>query len=160
MILKNLFLQKEGFNLFTMSKYAAYFAIEKSLQQRGFSFERDELIEMFTEGKKSSLRELTATEYQRFLKWLNSNNDDAASFRMEFEKSDKQVANNQRRKIIALLTKLGYVTASNKADMPRIYAWVEKYGYLNKPMNQYNSAELPKLVYQAESFYKSHIERL
>lgn len=143
-----------------MSKYATYFAIEKDLKKRGFDFERDELIEMFTEGRKSSLRELTATEYHLFLNWLKENNDDAAVFRREFEKSEKQVANNQRRKIIALLVKLGYTTPEGKADMPRIYAWVDKYGYLSKPMNQYTIIELPKLVYQAEQFYKSHIERL
>lgn len=143
-----------------MSKYATYFAIEKDLKKRGFDFEREELIGMFTDGEKDSLRELSNEEYHQFIQWLNENNNDGKMFAASFDISEQAVANNQRRKIIALLTKLGYVTASNKADMPRIYAWVEKYGYLNKPMNQYNSAELPKLVYQAESFYKSHIERL
>lgn len=143
-----------------MSKYAQYFAIEKDLKKRGFDFEREELIEMFTDGEKDSLRELSNEEYHQFIQWLNENNSDGKMFAASFDISEEAVANNQRRKIIALLTKLGYVTARNKADMPRIYAWVEKYGYLNKPMNQYGSTELPKLVYQAESFYKSHIERL
>lgn len=143
-----------------MSKYATYFAIEKDLKKRGFDFEREELIEMFTDGEKDSLRELSNEEYHQFIQWLNENNSDGKMFAASFDISEQAVANSQRRKIISLLTKLGYVTARNKADMPRIYAWVDKYGYLNKPMNQYNSAELPKLVYQAEQFYKSHIERL
>lgn len=132
--------------------YAQYFAIEKKLKNQGFDFERAELIGQFTEGKKSSLKELSHWEYQDFLKMLNLRFSSAPNIAHTDEA--KQV---QRRKIIALFRKMGY-EKDFKADMPRIYSWVIKYGYLHKSMNQYTADELPKLVTQAESAYKSYIK--
>jgi hypothetical protein len=42
--------------------------------------------------------------------------------------------------------------------MQRIYAWVEKYGYLHKHLNKYTYEELPKLVSQAEQCYYSFLK--
>ncbi len=39
--------------------YGQYFALEKKLKQSGFDGERADLISQFTDGKKTSLRELT-----------------------------------------------------------------------------------------------------
>lgn len=131
--------------------YAQYFAIEKKLKNQGFDFERAELIGQFTEGKKSSLKELSSWEYQEFLKMLNLRFSSAP----KVSQTDEAMQ-IQRRKIIALFRKMGY-EKDFKADMPRIYSWVIKYGYLHKSMNQYTADELPKLVTQAESAYKSYI---
>ena len=68
--------------------------------------------------------------------------------------------NQQRRKIIALFAKMGYVKYTpqgKRADMNRIHSWVEKYGYLKNPLNSYNKNELPRLVSQVEKFYKKYL---
>ncbi len=132
--------------------YSAYFAIEKKLRVQGFNFDRGEAVSQFTAGKKSSLKELTDEEYTGLINWLNHELNQKSA-------PKKDHAQIQRRKIIALLCKVG-MTKDDRADMSRIYSWVLTHGYLKKSLNMYTASELPKLVYQAESFYKSHIERL
>lgn len=131
--------------------YAQYFAIEKKLKNQGFDFERDELIAQFTSGKKSGLKELTATQYREFLVFLNLRFSSAP-----VQKPSEGVMQVQRRKIIALFRKMGY-EKDFKADMPRIYSWVIKFGHLHKSMNDHTADELPSLVTQAEAVYKSYI---
>ena len=138
-----------------MRNYTHYFAIEKQIHNKGINLNREDLIYQFTEGKKSGLRELNATEYKEFIDWLNR------SFISERSQEDWTVrpGQYQRRKIIALLCKIGFIK-NGRADMARIYTWVYKYGYLHKSLNEYTQNELPRLVSQTEAFYKSHIERL
>jgi hypothetical protein len=153
--------------------YAAYFTIEKSLGGRYFA-DRSEAVSMFTNGRKNSLKDLSEKEYWTFIGWLNRTFNstpcpskggagvaEGAGDGKDGQSSvSTDILNHQRRKIIALLCKIGYLTADGKADMPRIYQWVKSHGYLHKPLNAYTAKELPRLVTQAELFYKSHIERL
>lgn len=142
-----------------MTNFSQYFAIEKKMNQRGFDTSRSELVAQFTNEKKTGLKELTAFEYREFCQWLNR------TFLQDSKPPVNQapidpVLQKQRRKIIALLAKIGFIDEQGNANMPRIYAWVDEYGYLHKSLNKYTASELPKLVLQAEKFYKSHIERL
>lgn len=142
-----------------MTNFAQYFAIEKKIQNNGFDLNRSELVSQFTNEKKTGLKELTAFEYREFCQWLNR------TFLQNTQPPVNQapvdpVLQKQRRKIIALLAKIGFIDEQGNANMPRIYAWVDEYGYLHKSLNKYTASELPKLVMQAEKFYKSHIERL
>lgn len=150
--------------------YSAYFTIEKSLGGRYFA-DRSEAVSMFTNGRKNSLKDLSEKEYWTFIGWLNRTFSTLLENVEGSKGSDKDgqspvssvstdILNHQRRKIIALLCKIGYLTADGKADMQRIYQWVKSHGYLHKPLNAYTAEELPRLVTQAELFYKSHIERL
>jgi len=135
-----------------MSKsiYSPYFRIEKRLHASGVHVERHELIADFTDDRKTSLKELTAWEFNEFLNWLNRTYPTR-------EDAVKNNLNLQRRKIIALFRKMGWIE-KGKADMERIYAWTLQYGYLKKPLNDYTSAEVPKLVSQVEIIYKKFIE--
>lgn len=142
-----------------MKNFATYFAIEKKIHNKGIHLDREFLIGQFTDDKKDSLRDLSPLEYSEFITWLNQTFDLMPS-KKKYDNKEDQYLNKQRRKIIALLSKMGYTTKEDKADMSRIYAWVETHGYLHKSLNLYTLAELPKLVYQAEMFYKSHIQRL
>ena len=142
-----------------MNNYAAYFALEKKLHGQGFDFDRKEAIRQFTAGKKSGLRELTTDEYSGLINWLNHELGQLFISSTGGRGSGKEFSQKQRRKIIALLCKVGMIK-DDRADMNRIYSWVLTHGYLKKSLNQYTASELPKLVYQAEEFYKSHIERL
>jgi hypothetical protein len=133
-------------------KYATYFAIEKQMRQLGDTRSRHEIISDFTSGIKSSLAELSPTEYKELITQMTSIVSNTAD------------CNTMRRKIIATLVKCGYrkshrtLTDVVEADMDRIYAWVLKYGYLHKPLNQYTIREIPTLVTQAEKLYTSHLE--
>lgn len=137
----------------TNNNYSTYFAIEKKLRGQGFHFDRADLIDQFTDGKYHSLKELSAVEYGKFIEWLNE----------AFKKpsgTNTDACQQQRRKIIAILSQLGFVNEDGKANMDRIYQWVLTHGYLKKSLNTYSPQELPKLVYQAEQFYKSTISRI
>jgi len=137
-----------------MNNYKTYFAIEKKLHLQGVHFERSEIIADFTNGQKNSLKQLTDWEYNELIRRLNS------TMSQQLPKYDvNNPLQKQRRKVIALLCKVGMLK-NDTADMPRIYAWVRQYGYLHKNFNDYTYEEIPKLVTQAEKFYKSHIERL
>ena len=71
------------------------------------------------------------------------------------KKPQKDASNKIRRKIIALFAKMGYLNDDGSVDMGRIYAWVKKYGYLKKNLNEYTQKELPVLVTQSEKVYIS-----
>lgn len=132
-----------------MSKYAAYFAIEKKLSRLGVTQERSEWIDQFTDGTKNSLTELTEAEYRDFLHFLNE------VVNSQSKSADKAV--KQRRKIIALFCQMGYVNAEAKPDMDRINEWTEKYGHLHKKLNYYTGSDLNKLVTQSQECYSTFI---
>lgn len=140
-----------------MSNFKTYFAIEKKIKAQGFDIEREDIISQFTEGKKSGLSTLTPTEYRELIKWMNG--------RFPSEKTVKTPTpaqakiNLQRRKIISIFRQMGY-EQNGKADMARIYKWVEDYGYLKKPLNKYQLNEIPRLVYQAEKVLESFVKSI
>ena len=135
--------------------YKQYFAIEKKLKKIGFNMTRAEYIESFTEGKKSSLKELTPREYNEFIQYLNRliNNQPKSDWKNSPE-------NKMRRKIISFFKKMNYTKPDDTADMEAIENWCIKYGYLHKNLNKYDSQELPKLITQVEQVYKTFIEAL
>ena len=47
-----------------------------------------------------------------------------------------------------------------KVDMPRIDGWCNKFGYLHKDLDQYEYAELPKLLTQFEAVYNHYLKTL
>ncbi|HRO75768.1 MAG TPA: hypothetical protein PLP27_06450 [Crocinitomicaceae bacterium] len=135
--------------------FAQYFAIEKRLRGQGLDLDRSEVVSRFTDGKKNSLTALTPHEYRELINWLNKTFAVVSSTPNQIDKLQLQ-----RRKIIAMLCKIGYIDQNGKPDMLRIYAWVEIHGYKHIHLNRYTEQDIPKLVTQAEKFYKSHIERL
>lgn len=132
-----------------MSQYSRYFALEKKLIGIIPGFERAEIIADFTDNKKRSIKDLTPHEYNEFVNWLQKTFITPAEV-----KSD-----NMRKKIISMFFRMGYVV-NGQSDMPRIYSWTEKYGYLKKPLNSYSYTELPALVSQVEKVYKSHLNSI
>lgn len=93
----------------------------------------------------NSTKELHYEEANRLIKTLDS-----------VGITNYNAANQMRRKIISCCRECGW-SNNGKADMARINAWVLKYGYLGKPLMEYNSNELPKLVTQAENMKDSFI---
>jgi hypothetical protein len=136
-----------------MSNFAAYFAIENKLQQQGFDLSRTEVVKTFTKSKKSGLTELSPFEYRELLRWMNAtfaNPNETVGDRAK--KCDQM-----RKKIIAILCKMGYKTPQGKADMARIKAWATKYGSSHRTFNAYSYKELTELVTQAEEMYNKFL---
>ena len=72
----------------------------------------------------------------------------------------KQVQGNcdkMRKKVISICIQSG-MAINGRADMPKIYAWVEQYGHAKKPLNKYNYNELVKLVTQAQQMFKTFLK--
>lgn len=137
--------------------YAAYFVVEKKLQGIGFDYTRDEVIELFTKGKKSSLKELSHWEYKELLNWMNT----MLPHQNDTVKDEYKRCNAMRRKIIAILCKMGYKTADGMhADMQRIGEWATKYGKNHKQLNDYTYKELTELVTQAELMYNKFLKAI
>jgi hypothetical protein len=131
------------------NRFSAFFKIQERLNSNGLEIDRSELIAEFTHNKKTSLTDLTPWEYSELLNWLNRT--------FPSEQDPKKIqANLMRRKIIALFRKIEW-QQDGKADMERIYAWTLKYGYLNKPLNEYTYDELPQLVTQVETIYTKYL---
>jgi hypothetical protein len=119
-------------------------AIHTLLHKCGKMAYKIDLVHEFTNGRESSTRGLTHDEAKRMITYLKDG----------MEKHERDKADRMRKKIISHLRQCGY-TIGPRADMAKIYAWVEKYGYLKKTLNQYSAAELPKLVSQAQQYLKS-----
>lgn len=109
----------------------------------------DLLDSVATDGRAiNSTKELSYEEANRLINTLNGH-----------FVPQNDAANKMRRKIISCCRECGF-TKEGKADMPRIEAWVLKYGYLGKALNQYSAQELPKLVTQAENMKTTFVNNL
>lgn len=134
-----------------MSTYKHYFAAESQLRKMGLSITRAELISEFTSGRKSSLKELSSVEYADLVQRMNT---------MLGRQRSADKLNDQRRKVIALLCKMGYVTPDGLADMTRIQAWCVSHGHAHVTLNEYDAITLPRLVTQVEIMYKKFLQAL
>ena len=131
-----------------MNQYAPFFAALKAAEQRtNTKIDRQELIADFTNGRTESLKDLSRIELSELIHQLGG-------------KTANDPCDVMRKKIISLLKYQGYTLAGGKADMPRIYAFIEKYGYLPLPLNEYDQRHLPKLITQVETMKRKYIERL
>lgn len=145
-----------------MTAYKEYFAIESKIKKQGFDIERSDVIRQFSNGRKQGLSQLTAFEYQELLRWLNrkfGNDRTTTSKTTQNHPEFNEKEDRQKKKIIALFCKMGYVK-DDKADIYRINGWAMKYGHLHKKMNDYHGADLTMLVSQAEEVYKTFVDGL
>lgn len=127
--------------------YNQFFALKTKVESaHGIELDRKELISEFSNGQIDSLTGLSDNEFKKFMYW----------FKLKYDVSDDST-NQMRRKIIALFRKMG-CEKGDKADMDRIYRWVQRHGYKKKPLNSYTAQELPKLVSQVERVYQSYIQ--
>lgn len=129
--------------------YSEYFALEKQLQQLGYELTREDIVLDFTGGECTGLRQLTDRQYYGLLK----------SLRTKLSESEDPALQQMRMKIIALFRKMGY-ERNGKADMPKIYKWVKKYGKFHQPLNLHSKEELTELTTQVKMMYESHLKEI
>jgi hypothetical protein len=106
---------------------------------------RHAIVWDYSNGRTESSRELSDPETNRIIRDLERG----------FKELDR--CDTMRKKIISQAHEMGWELAGHRADMARINAWCLKFGYLHKSLNQYSYAELPALLTQFDSVYKSFL---
>jgi hypothetical protein len=110
---------------------------------------KQELVYKYTNGRLTSSKTMLMHECQALINELQ-----VMANRIP-KNQDEIKADGQRKKMFSIAREMGWVT-NGKVD-PRLFQWIEKYGYLKKPLNDYTLAELPKLITQFEYVLKSHV---
>lgn len=107
---------------------------------------KEALVLDVSEGRTSSSRELTMREAMRLIRYLKA------------EAGDHGKAEAMRRKIIAMAHDMSWhLPGTKKVDMIRLDAWMIRYSYMKKKLDQYSEKELPLLVTQFERVYQSFL---
>jgi len=128
------------------------------LSATGMIGQKSNLVLGATDGRSESRADLTDAEADLLIEGLK-------------KMPAKQDAQNEacikmRRKLIASAREMGYYkpaadgTKKYVADMDRINGWVEKYGYLKKPFNDYTYEELPKLLSQFDTVLNKYLKSI
>lgn len=116
------------------NRYKMFFAAYKKSQQQGNPLSREEVVHQFTDGRTSSLKDLTDFELNELSRRMNRHNLTNAS-------SQDEKANNLRRAIIAIFHEMGHPPEQAKA-------WAEIQGAkgIKKRFNNYTNQELMTLL--------------
>jgi hypothetical protein len=118
------------------------------LTKTGLQGRRHAIVWDYSNGRTESSKELTDPETNRIIHDLEK------GFK-ELDRSDIM-----RKKIISQAHEMAWELPGHKADMARINDWCVKFGYLHKPLNQYKYTELPALVTQFDSVYRSFLKAI
>lgn len=131
--------------------------LHQLLSELGIMDMKPGLVKQFSRIQSASSKDLLYSEAQQLIRWLESR---------RVGPSERERADRMRKRVISML--LSYDPArfqvySEKAgrNVPRmygengIYAFVKRYGYLKKDLNDYSYKELPKLVSQIEIIVNS-----
>ena len=110
---------------------------------------KQDLVSQYTNGRETKSSEMHFTECQALINDLRAKVNEVSP---QFKREDRQ-----RKKVIALLCKIGYVK-NDKPDMNRINDWCYKYGNGHTSLTGHKGAELNKLVTQADNMYKDFIK--
>ncbi len=112
---------------------------------------KEDLVYNATGGRTTSLRESSDEEVELMLDSLIS--------RSPISKR-KEAEDRMRKRILSICYNLGWTKYNSLksrlvVDMDRLNDWIMKYGYLHKPLDEYDYTELPLLVTQAEKLLRT-----
>lgn len=144
-------------NAITKQQIAAFHGL---LRKHGLSDDKADIVSQISNGRTRSTTQLTYSEAMGWINAMNSNNgEEAAIKKVSSEDPRKRMFNH----IIAMAHEMGWIKQVNKVqkdgslklvkDYSDVHAWIEKYGYLKKPLNKYSYDELPALVTAFKSVY-------
>jgi hypothetical protein len=126
-------------------------SIHKLLATAKLMEQKDNIIAGFVQGRTiESTKALYYNEANEIINFLRAKVNQP----VKFDPRDKM-----RKKVISCCMECGW-QKNGKADMPKVYTWVLKYGYMHKPLNDYTLEELPLLVTQAEEMKRTFINSL
>lgn len=125
------------------------------LNQTGLMEEKAGLVELYTEGRTQSSRELYQHEAEKLNNYLAILPGAAkASQEVENQKIAHNKTERMQKKIYAICFTIGWFQGSSREDwkmnLATLDAFLLKRGYLKKPLKEFTSKELPRLVSQFE----------
>ena len=113
--------------------------MEKRLQKVGYQIDRADLVAELTQGRTSSLRELTHIEYTHLINQMRQFAANRATYDMEIERKRK------RSQVLSIATRTGL---KDPNDWRKFNAFMKERSILKKPLNHYKLSELDALVRQ------------
>lgn len=132
-----------------MSKYSKLFCIIKQINEAGGSVTKESLVRDFTDGRTTSLNDLSFAEFQELERKLVQ----MAPNKKTADHYTSDPLNNTRRAIIAHFKSIGGTTE-------QAIAWAEKYGVNGnkRQFNEYDGQELFILLQNAKKVKRDHIK--
>jgi hypothetical protein len=139
-------------NLITKQKLSAFHAL---LSKHGLMDHKPAIVQDLSNGRATSSKDLYMEEIEPWLQQMN------LSKAPQKDKRQRMV-----NSIIAMATEIGMVKWETrifrdgfhrKRNYTDMHAWIEKYGYLKKHINDYTYEELPTLVTQFKNMYLSKL---
>jgi hypothetical protein len=129
------------------------------LDQLGIRHMKNDLVSDASSARTESVRELSKLEMDELIKHLEQKlrqaTRDVSPKRQAALKMDRM-----KKRIFSICYTIGWTTIDPEknrhiVDQERLRAWMLKYGYLHKELNDYTYLELPPLVTQFEQLLKS-----
>jgi len=117
------------------------------MTRAGMMDQKEELILAVTEGRTSSMREMTQEETQALIKSLGEDDNQAIKGRMV-------------RKMLSMAHEMGWELPDGKVNMDKVNAWCIKYGSPKKSLDQLKAKELPGVVTAFEKVYLSFLKSI
>lgn len=112
---------------------------------------RHTIIQAYSATQSTSSKDLTLQEALQVIQYLNA------------QLPDERDKGPMQRKIFYYCHEMGWTKRNNAgkivADGKRFDDWARKYSYLQKALNRYTYAEMPKLVTQFENVYKAYLKK-
>jgi hypothetical protein len=142
--------------------------LHQLLARTGRTPYKAELVGSFTGGRSGSSKDLSVDEAQMLISHLEGllkNSGEALNAGLSGTPAkkgylDMKPDERMRRKIFGLCREMGYIDGDTKEDRKLnqviVYGIVERKGYLNKPLMQYSTDELVKLVSQFEAMKRNN----
>ena len=134
-------------------------AIHALLGDHGLRDDKASIVQAFTGGRTTHSSEMSIREAAALIGHLKSLNPINGR------------ADKMRNKILSMAHEMGWTVPSSglqppsphgegkqKVDMAHVNNWCLAKSYLKKKLDDYEYAELPKLVTQFEQVYKSHLK--
>jgi hypothetical protein len=124
---------------------------------------KEELVYQFTAERETSSAKMEVRECQALINHLEIMagqstarivNTKGRAMGQTYDLMDRM-----KKKILSICHELGWELPSGKIDWHRLNAYLLKYGYLHKGLNEYKYEELPTLVTQFENLQRSQYAR-
>lgn len=135
------------------NKYSRFYVILKQINKAGGSVTKSQLVSDFTEGRTTSLTDLSYVEFQELERRLLVLKGKSGKSSTENYSNDP--LNNTRRAIIAQFKSIGRTTAD-------AIAWAEKYGVNGDKLkfNDYNGQQLFILLKNAKKMKADFVKSI